>query len=157
MTGDGGFVVAQPAIGANWGRFVRMLEAEDAVEDLNEPAYEDVRYRSRPDIAGHVTDITQGFTLMRTAEEVMEAGQGAGLPWGAVRRPEENVADAHWQERGMFAEVDHPEVGARLTHIGAPWVSTDMPWHIGPRAPLNGEHTAEILRELDEPAGDGAR
>jgi crotonobetainyl-CoA:carnitine CoA-transferase CaiB-like acyl-CoA transferase len=148
VTGDGAWVVAQPAIGANWGRFVRMLEAADAAEDLTDPAYEDVRYRSRPDIAGHVTDITQGFSLMRTAEEVMEAGQAAGLPWGAVRRPEENVDDPHWQERGMFAEVEYPEVGGRFTQIGAPWVSNDMPWHIGPRAPLVGEHTDEVLAEL---------
>lgn len=148
LTGDGGWVVAQPAIGANWGRFVEMLVRFDAADDLTDPAYEDVRYRSDPDVAGHVTEVMQAFCLMRTAEEVMEAGQAGGLPWGAIRRPEENLNDAHWQERGMFAEVEYPELGARFWQIGAPWVSEDVPWHIGSRAPLPGEHTHEILDEL---------
>jgi crotonobetainyl-CoA:carnitine CoA-transferase CaiB-like acyl-CoA transferase len=148
VTGDGAWVVAQPAIGANWGRFVRMLEAEGAAEDLTDPRYEDVRFRSSPEVAGHVTDIMQLFCLMRTAEEVMEAGQKAGLPWGAVRRPEQNLDDPHWQERGMFAEVDYPELGRRFSQIGAPWVSEDMPWKTGTRAPLVGEHTSAILAEL---------
>jgi crotonobetainyl-CoA:carnitine CoA-transferase CaiB-like acyl-CoA transferase len=152
VTGDGAWVVAQPAIGANWGRFVRMLDEHGAAEDLTDPRYEDVRFRSSPEMAGHVTDIMQMFCLMRTAEEVMEAGQAAGLPWGAVRRPEQNLDDPHWQERGMFAEVEYPEVGGRFHQIGAPWVSEDMPWKIGTRAPLVGEHTAAVLAEIGEEA-----
>jgi crotonobetainyl-CoA:carnitine CoA-transferase CaiB-like acyl-CoA transferase len=155
VTGDG-WVVAQPAIGANWGRFVGMLEAEDAAEDLADPRYEDVRFRSAPEVAGHVTEVMQTFAIMRTAEEVMEAGQAAGLPWGAVRRPEENVADPHWQERGMFAEVEYPELGERFAQIAAPWVSEDMPWCVGTRAPLPGEHTAQVFAELQvDSASDG--
>ncbi len=149
VTGDGTWVVAQPAIGANWGRLVKMLDANDAADDLTDPRYEDVRYRSSSEVAGHVTDVMLGFTLMRTAEEVMEAGQGAGLPWGAVRRPEQNVEDSHWQERGMFAEVEYPEHGQRFAQIASPWVSEDMPWKVGTRAPLLGEHTDEVLAELE--------
>jgi crotonobetainyl-CoA:carnitine CoA-transferase CaiB-like acyl-CoA transferase len=155
VTGDG-WVVAQPAIGANWGRFVGMLESHDAAEDLTDPRYEDVRFRSAPDVAGHVTEVMQTFAIMRSAEEVMEAGQAAGLPWGAVRRPEENVADSHWQERGMFAEVEYPELGERFAQIAAPWVSEDMPWRVGSRAPLAGEHTVEVLAELGIEPGSAA-
>jgi crotonobetainyl-CoA:carnitine CoA-transferase CaiB-like acyl-CoA transferase len=148
VTGDGAWAVAQPAIGANWGRLVKMLEAHDAVDDLADPRYEDVRYRSSSEVAGHVTEVMLGFTLMHTAEEVMEAGQEAGLPWGAVRRPEENAADPHWQQRGMFEEIEHPEHGRSFTHVAAPWMSEDMPWRVGARAPLVGEHTAAVLAEL---------
>jgi crotonobetainyl-CoA:carnitine CoA-transferase CaiB-like acyl-CoA transferase len=52
----------------------------------------------------------------------------------------------------MFAEIEHPEHGRSFTHLAAPWVSDDMPWRVGERAPLVGEHTAAVLAELDRDA-----
>jgi crotonobetainyl-CoA:carnitine CoA-transferase CaiB-like acyl-CoA transferase len=49
-------------------------------------------------------------------------------------------------KRGTFVEVDRPELGVRTTEVGAKWVASDgLQWRQGPRAPLTGEHTNEIL------------
>ena len=37
--------------------------------------------------------------------------QDAGILVAPLRRPEENVDDAHWRARRTFAEVEHPELG----------------------------------------------
>jgi crotonobetainyl-CoA:carnitine CoA-transferase CaiB-like acyl-CoA transferase len=41
--------------------------------------------------------------------------------------------------------VAHPELGVTLTYPGAPWKLSRTPWRLRRRAPLLGEHTAEIL------------
>lgn len=149
-TGDGGWMMAMGSVGFgdSWQRFVGLLESHGVVEDLADPKYADVRYRSQPEPASHVSEVTQLLLATSEAEELMRAAQGIGLPWSAVRRPEENLADPHWAERGAFVQVEHPELGETYTYLGAPWVSAEMPWAPVHRAPLVGEHTAAVLRGL---------
>lgn len=148
-TGDGKWMMAMGSIGfgESWKRFVDLLERHGVADDLADPKYEDVRYRSEPEAATHVSDVTQVLLATTEAEELMEEAQAIGLPWAVVRRPEENASDPHWQQRGAFAEVDHPELDERYTYVAAPWVSADVPWTVGRRAPLAGEDTAAVLAE----------
>lgn len=73
--------------------------------------------------------------------------QRHGLPWAPIRRPEENLADPHWLERGTFFDVHHPELGETFKYSGAKWYSDEVPWRRGPRAPLVGEHNATIAAD----------
>jgi crotonobetainyl-CoA:carnitine CoA-transferase CaiB-like acyl-CoA transferase len=149
-TGDGKWMMAMGSIGfgESWRRFVQLLQSYGVAGDLADPRYEDVRYRSQPGPATHISEITQLLLATGEAEDLMRSAQELGLPWSVVRRPEENLDDPHWEERGAFAQVEHPELGKSYTYLGGPWVSADMPWVTGPRAPLVGEHTAVVLREL---------
>ena len=74
-----------------------------------------------------------------------EKAQEAGLFCAPLRRPEENVADPHWQRRGTYAEVDHTEHGRSFTYPASKWLSTETEWVAGRRAPLLGEDTATVL------------
>ena len=74
--------------------------------------------------------------------------QAAGLICVPLRRPHENVEDDHWQARGTFSEVEHPELGRSLTYVTSRWVS-DQGWVAGRRAPRLDEDRDEILAELD--------
>jgi len=65
--------------------------------------------------------------------------QEAGLIWSPVRKPEENPDDSHWQARGTFARVEHPELGTALTYPVSKWISTRGGWAAGRRAPALGE------------------
>src|ERR1700678_4259979 len=67
-----------------------------------------------------------------------------------LRKPHENVADQHWQARGTFAEVEHPELGRTLTYAVKKWLSTEPGWVTGRRAPLLGEDTEQIKAEFSE-------
>jgi crotonobetainyl-CoA:carnitine CoA-transferase CaiB-like acyl-CoA transferase len=74
--------------------------------------------------------------------------QRAGLPVGAINAPEEAFEDAHFKARGFQVEVTHDELGSTFRYPGAPYVLPASPWRISRRAPLLGEHTAEVIAEL---------
>ena len=71
-----------------------------------------------------------------------------------MRRPEENVGEEHWAQRETFFKVAYPELGKTFTQVGAKWVAPGLPWRTGPRAPLLGEHTGEVLAMVSRPAFD---
>jgi crotonobetainyl-CoA:carnitine CoA-transferase CaiB-like acyl-CoA transferase len=77
-----------------------------------------------------------------------QEAQEAGIACSPLRKPHENVADPHWQARGTFAEIAHPEIGATLTYPVRKWLSTEPAWRIGSRAPRVGEHSRSVWTEL---------
>jgi len=77
---------------------------------------------------------------------VMEALAGAGAVCGAVLDTGEVLQDPHLRARGMVQEIEHPARG-RYPTIGCPVRLSDSPVDIQP-APLHGEHTAQVLRDL---------
>jgi crotonobetainyl-CoA:carnitine CoA-transferase CaiB-like acyl-CoA transferase len=86
------------------------------------------------------------------AADLWRDGQDHGLPWAPVRRPEENAGDRHYIQRGIFAEVPHPETGAAYTYVAARWYSPDAPWAVArQRPPRLGEHTRSVLAEWRAP------
>ncbi len=50
-------------------------------------------------------------------------------------------------ERGIFVELEHAEVGVR-THVGIPWKMSGTPCAVVQPAPLLGQHTDEVLRDV---------
>jgi crotonobetainyl-CoA:carnitine CoA-transferase CaiB-like acyl-CoA transferase len=71
--------------------------------------------------------------------------QEAGLVCSPVRKPHENVLDPHWQARGTFAQIEHPELGRAFPYPVSKWIATGSAWHAGRRAPLTGEDTQQVL------------
>jgi crotonobetainyl-CoA:carnitine CoA-transferase CaiB-like acyl-CoA transferase len=150
FAGDGNWVVAKGSMGfpESWDRFVGLLKTKGLQDDLEDPRYRDVAVRSTVDAASHIAEIIQSFLATCSSEEAMELGQAVGMAWAAVRRPEENARDAHWLERGLFQEIEHPELGESYPYVAAPWVSTNMPWVVGERPPRLGEHNSAVYREI---------
>lgn len=90
------------------------------------------------------------WTRERTAREVMAALQSAGAPAGVVQDAADLLdQDPHLRERGHWVYLDHPEMG-RTIYSGSPFRMTG--WPSAPRraAPLLGEQTRDICRELLE-------
>ncbi|MFC7555497.1 CoA transferase [Pseudoroseomonas wenyumeiae] len=88
----------------------------------------------------------QRFMRAYTYEDMpWREAQAAGLLWAPLRKPHENVDDPHWQVRGTFAEVVHPELGRALPYPASRWLSTETRWQPGARAPQLGEHTEAVL------------
>ena len=66
----------------------------------------------------------------------------------SVRLPEENIDDPHFQARGAFQPIHHPEIGRDLYYPVS--AATDgknrvTAFHRG--APRLGEHTREVLAQ----------
>jgi crotonobetainyl-CoA:carnitine CoA-transferase CaiB-like acyl-CoA transferase len=101
--------------------------------------------------SARLMDLVQRFVRKHSYATLpwLEA-QAAGVMCAPLRKPHENVADEHWQARGTFAEVEHPELGRTLTYAVKKWLSTGPGWVTGRRAPLLGEDTEQIKIELSE-------
>jgi crotonobetainyl-CoA:carnitine CoA-transferase CaiB-like acyl-CoA transferase len=79
------------------------------------------------------------------AYEFFVGAQQHALPVGLITSLEEVLADPHTVARGFPVSVHHEEIGRAVTYPGAPWRFTQTPWRIARRAPLIGEHDAEVL------------
>jgi crotonobetainyl-CoA:carnitine CoA-transferase CaiB-like acyl-CoA transferase len=55
--------------------------------------------------------------------------------------------DAQLNGRGFFARLPHPGVGTQM-HTGIPWILTNAPNGVRSPAPLLGQHTDEVLRDV---------
>ncbi|MFL6239381.1 MAG: CaiB/BaiF CoA transferase family protein [Actinomycetes bacterium] len=125
---------------------LRILEADGVAGPLSEPEYADPGHRMR-----NYREIGKALRRLgeqHDAEELFRMGQQAGLPWGAIRAPEETLDDRHLQARGHFVELERPDGAGTVTHCGAPFVAHGSPFAFGRRPPRLGEHTAEVVAEL---------
>src|SRR6059036_32494 len=87
--------------------------------------------------------LVEAWTEKRTKHEAMETLAGAGIPCGAVLDSGEVLTDPSLVQRGMVVELDHPTRG-RFPMPGNPVRMSGSPTEVK-RAPLLGEHNAEVL------------
>ncbi|MBM3140030.1 MAG: CoA transferase [Chloroflexi bacterium] len=119
----------------------------DLAQRLRDPAVEEVLYRdprSRPDLRRMVSETIGEFVQSRPSQEIYRRGQSLHLPWGHVRRPEENLDDPHWADRGFFWEGEAPGHPTPVRYMGAPYRMTASPVRLRRRPPLLGEHNHEV-------------
>jgi formyl-CoA transferase len=102
-----------------------------------------------------LTEVIESWTKSREKREVMRAFAGRGIPCGAVLDTAEVLADPHLRERGTVFDLDHPTRG-RFSMIGCPVRLSDSPFE-PTRAPLKGEHTENVLRDLAGYSADEIR
>jgi len=135
---------------------VEWMNRSGQAADLMDPKYYDPSQLNQH--RAHVTEVVTAFMSSLTAEEAMKGGQEiAGGPWGTVRAAEDLLGDEHFESRGFFVQVEHPELGETFTYEGAPAVYSASPWQITRRAPLIGEHNTEVYGELGLDAAAIAR
>jgi crotonobetainyl-CoA:carnitine CoA-transferase CaiB-like acyl-CoA transferase len=121
-----------------------LFDSYGMAHDLADP-----KYRAPAAIAAstsHIIDeLVAGFIASLPAEEVYHAAQARGFTWGAVRAPEALLDDAHLHDRGFWKQVEHPELGRSFVYPGEAAIYNGSLWRISRRAPLVGEHNAEIF------------
>ncbi|ROZ49027.1 CoA transferase [Rhodococcus sp. WS3] len=129
-----------------WPGTLALVQKYGGQVDLEDPEYLDLEYRARPEVAMHITDVVDGLIArLPYDEELWRLAQASGMPWAPIRKPEENTVDEHWISRGTFSTVSHPELDASFTYTSSRWVDSEGGWRTGPRPPLLGEHSAEVL------------
>ncbi|MCL0101878.1 CoA transferase [Dehalococcoidia bacterium] len=146
LSKDGRHIMARgqepmPAIGE---RIIALLDKYGAAADLTHEKYKDPAYRNRPEVASHITDVIHRFIIQCKFEGPWREAQEAGINWVPLRRPEENLNDAHWTTRETFQEINHPELGHKVTYVRAPWSDATIPWGKATRAPLANENTGDF-------------
>lgn len=109
----------------------------------------DERFATPPARAKNGAALTaeiERWTGTREKREVMKAFAGRGMVCGAVLNTAEVLADPHLRERETIFDLEHPTRG-RFSVIGCPVRLSDSP--LVPRsAPLKGEHTEDVLKNI---------
>lgn len=87
------------------------------------------------------------WTITRSPEEATGQLQAVGIPAAPSMSNKDLSTDPHLNSRSIFAYLDHPEVG-KQQHVGIPWQMSKTPLTIQRPAPLLGQDTEYVLREL---------
>ena len=85
-----------------------------------------------------------GWTESQPRDELARRLAEAGVPAAPVLDALEVAVDPVYRERGLIAEVMHPEAGT-WPQVGVPFELERTPGAVTRPAPLQGEHTAEVL------------
>ena len=128
---------------------VTAAAATDAqIESLMKVAgVDDPRFRTRKDREARIDEFgaeISRWTAAHTREEIFRECQENRIPMGKVNRIDEVAAMEQVEARGFFEEIDCP-VDGRRRFPGGP-ARFNGRWPVPRRAPLLGEHTAEILK-----------
>jgi len=124
-----------------WQNLCRGMQRPDLLDDERF-----ARGRDRHENAAALSEEIEKWTRSHTKHEVMRRLGEAGVPCGAVLDTRDLFRDPHLQARGFVKHVDHPTLG-RVPLLGWParLSKSDVPFTA---APLLGEHTEEVLREI---------
>ena len=140
-TADGyaSVVVLQPAHWAAWTRWTNEVTGNDAILD---DVFADMRTRWEASDAIDLwtEELTDGFSK----QDLFEEGQRRGIPITPVNTVADLNGDPQLAAAGFFDEIEHPALGTLRMPVS--------PIQLDPgterramRAPLLGEHTAELL------------
>ena len=127
---------------ANWERMLTLIEAAELNDD---PRFSSnaMRIENRVGLAE-----TQSLVFLKhSTPHGLEAFEKAGVPAGPVLSITEMHADPQALAREMIVSTDHPLAGEVKT-IGHPVKFSETPGGVKRPAPLMGQHTAEVLREI---------
>jgi benzylsuccinate CoA-transferase BbsF subunit len=93
-------------------------------------------------------------TCLRDADELMTALQSEGVPAGVVRSAADVIlSDPQLRHRGHWVHLNHQEMGPSL-YNAPPFRMSGVDAVPRTPAPLLGEHTVEVCREVFELADD---
>jgi crotonobetainyl-CoA:carnitine CoA-transferase CaiB-like acyl-CoA transferase len=110
----------------------------------------DARFGSASARKAHEEALDQILTAWTTAREKWEVTrvlQAVGVAAFPSMSGKDLVEDPHLNARDFFVRLSHPEVGVR-THMGMPWLLTRGPNGVRRPAPLLGQDTDQVLRDV---------
>ncbi len=143
MCGDGKYL--NVAVGSEriWQRFCQGMGLED-LHDSPDYATNGDRVRNR---AALVPKLQELFLTQSSAEWV-DALMPSGVPCGPINDLADVFSDPQLLHRQMYLEMPHPTLGS-VKQTGIPIKFSQTPGGLDRPPPLLGEHTREILRELE--------
>ena len=131
---------------ANDRLFQRLCDLLGHPEWMSDPDYLNatLRVRNRASLAERIERIT----VEHPRAHWLATFDRAGIPCGPINDYAEAFANPQILARDMVVDVSHPTLG-QLRTVGAPVKMSETPPNVHRRAPLLGEHTREVLREVD--------
>lgn len=150
-TSDGGWAALSASTQGMFERLLRAIGRPDVIDDP--------RFKTNADRVRNVAaldEIVGGWIGARTLDENLAFFEDAGVTVGPVCDIADLVEHPYLSERGILVELPDEEMGSVPMHTVVPRLS-DTPGAIRRPAPTLGQHTDEILAELDVEADEIAR
>jgi crotonobetainyl-CoA:carnitine CoA-transferase CaiB-like acyl-CoA transferase len=112
-TGDGRYVnLIMPALTRDrWASLVDWLNDHGMAADLNDERW--LKGATRLAEEKHIFEVLGAFAATLPADWLFQEGQARDLPWGVVRRPEDNLTEPQFLARPVFADLP--------AAVGMPW------------------------------------
>lgn len=146
-----GFITLAAHFDAWWAKLAVLIGRADLVTDPRTAKAAD-----RVANNAFVYEQIELYTTQHSKKE-LAAVLGGKIPFGPVYNVAEILEDPHFGMREMILKVDHPGLEKQVAIAGIPVKMTRTPGRIASRAPLVGEHTEEILREIGVTAETAVR
>ena len=102
------------------------------------------RFRNRPKLMA----LLDGIFLAGTSDEWLDKLEAAGVPAGPIYKMDEVFADPQVQHLGIAVPCQHDSRG-NIAIVGQPVDLSRTPSSIVTMTPEAGEHTEQVLRELE--------
>jgi len=125
-----------------WQALCRAIEQPQLATDAR---FRTARNRKANEDA--LDQILTEWTSPRDKWDITRTLQAAGVAAFPSMSSKDLADDVHLNARGFFAKLPHAEVG-ELLHTGIPWILTNGPNGVRSAAPLFGEHTDAIMRDV---------
>jgi len=142
MCSDGTYLTVFASYPALWDRFVEVMNLQHLATD---PRFSTRDARTVNAEALH--QIIAKIYITKPTEYWVELLVKAGIPASPVNTVARMVADKQVVAREMIVEQQHPTAG-KINVIGVPVKLSETPGGVRTRAPLLGEHTAEVIGAL---------
>ena len=138
-----GYINIATATQKMWEILCQILEIEELKKDsrfLNN----DDRVRNKKQLK----EIIESKLVQKKSAEWVEIMNEKGVPCGIINTIDQVFKDPQVLHQKMLLEADHPKAG-RIKMIGFPVKFDRTPGKISMPPPLLGQHTKEILKELN--------
>jgi len=140
-TKDGWIIIA---IGNDrlWARFCSLIGREDLIKH---PSFKTnmLRARNRKLLA----EILESETVKRTTKSWVKILEKESIAHSPINNIKQICEDPCIKHRNMLVEIDQPQMG-KIKIAGSPLRLSETPGEVYAPAPLLGEHSKEILRDL---------
>ncbi len=125
--------------------FQSLCKAMGKPELANDERFSEVK--NRWDNQDELAPIISEWTKDQEYYDVMKKLQNVGVAAAPSLSPEGLFKDPHLNKRGVFMQVDHPNLGKDWM-VSPPWRLSETPASIRRHAPLLGEHNEQIFCEM---------
>lgn len=138
-----GFVCAVIYNNKQWASFYKAIGRDGEIE--NDPRFANLDARNR-----HINELQQivaNIFVERTTEQWLDLLGAADIPCMPLHTMESIFHDPHLESVDLFQWEDHPTEG-RVRRVGVPTTWSDSQPEPGRSAPMLGEHSVQVLREI---------
>ena len=145
-----GYITFSASAPHQWDYVCAMIGREDLLIDPRFAAFQSLK-----DAADEIDEILLEWCADKTRQEIVELAAGVySVPASPVFDLSETLQDSQYNERGLFAEFEHPQ-GGSLTFPRVPFhMSTTQPKFTP--APSLGQHDPPSPKPCEQPESEAA-